>query len=620
MADPKLRVIDTERPTTKSAALKKLYRYAEMDNVAEELDEQELNEIGDKVIREYEFDEQSRDEWREVAERAMEIALQKREPKNYPFEGASNVKYPLLTTAALQFGARAYPAIVDPPHIVKTRVVGEDPYGVKKARAHRVSEHMSYQLLFDMEEWEEDTDALLHQLPIVGCCFRKVYYSKELDRPVSEMVPAMDLVVNNNTQSIKTCPRITHLFELYPYEVEERIRAGTFLDEELGVVPEAGDDDQYPHEFVEQHRLLDLDGDGYEEPWIVTVHKEDRKVFRIVANYDPIKILVDGPKIRRIKKRDYFIKYSFIPDPNGGFYDIGFGKLLDSLSDVIDTTVNQMLDAGHLQNAGGGFIGSGLRLKKGVIRFRPGVYQNVEALGSEIRDSIVNMDHPGPSSALFNLLGLMIDAGKDVAAVKDILTGDMPSNQPATTTLALIEQGLKVFTAIYKRIYRALTQEFRLLFLLNSEHLEDKEYSTIMDETKAIAKEDYDPESLDVMPVADPKFVTDLQRAGRVEFLMQFLGAETVNQDELLRRIFDYSDIEDSHKLIVPPRTEPDPAMILEMQSRMADVEKTKASAVKDLAEAEKDRTESMKLQAEAATANFQEKVSSQLRSAGEDK
>jgi chaperonin GroES len=457
-------------PALKDVLLK-LAKYEQSQNIAEDIDDELKKTIGYEVHRDYETDLHSRSEWAESAKRAMNIALQVRQPKNYPFQGAANIKYPLVTVAALQFGARAYPAIVDGNRIVKCQVLGKDESGEKRAKSERVSQHMSYQLIHQMEEWEEDTDVLLHHLPIVGCAFRKVYRSDELGRNKAEMIPAIHLIVNNKVRSLDEAPRVTHELFLYPQDIEERKLTGTFCDVELPMPSGEGEanDNDAPHMFLEQHRFIDLDGDGYREPYIVTIHKDTCEVVRIVANFTLEAIKDNGKRIVRIPKEQYFVKYSFLPDPKGGFYDIGFGKLLESLSETIDTTINQMLDAGHLQTAGGGFVGSGLRLKKGTIALSPGKYVTVDAPGQDIRQAIVNLEHPGPSAVLFQLLGMMIDAAQDITAIKDILTGDAGGKvQTATTTLALIEQGLKVFTAIYKRIYRALKQEFKLLFALNA--------------------------------------------------------------------------------------------------------------------------------------------------------
>lgn len=612
---------EKKRTPDLAKTLAKLLRYEQSANIASELDDEDLDSIAQNVHRKYELDKKSREEWEQMSEKAMKVALQVRQPKNYPFENAANIKYPLVTVAALQFGARAYPAIVDGNRIVKGQVVGSDQGipikdengdprrdpmngeplwtkkpGDKRARADRVSKHMSWMLLNEMEEWEEDTDVLLHHLPIVGCAFRKVYRSEVMGRNVSEMVPAIHLVVNNKCKSLDEAPAVTHEVFLYPQEIEERKLAETFLDIELGTANDGDNDEDAPHLFLEQHCYLDLDGDGYKEPYIVTVHKDCCKVVRIVANFRMESVKDNGKRIVRIAKDQYFVKYSFIPHPKGGFYDIGFGQLLESLGETIDTTINQMLDAGHLQVAGGGFIGTGIRLKKGgQLKVSPGRYDQIETTG-KIGDQVYVHQHPGPSPVLFQLLGMMVEAAKDITAVKDILTGDTNGQtQTATTTLAMIEQGLKVFTAIYKRIYRALKDEFKLLFELNARHIDEKTYYTFQDQEEAVEKTDYDIQSMDVCPVADPKMVTDMQRAAHAQFLMQIqehpVYSNLQNPVEALTRIYDAMGVEAPEKLIVQKQgpSEAEQAQLDELKSKTA---KNIAGAEKDAAATEKTKVE----------------------------
>ena len=361
---------DSERKAPLKVALGRLQKFIDATNVGELLDDDKLADIGKRVVEEAEIDDRSRDDWRRDAEEGMKAALQAATVKNWPFENSANIKYPLITVAALQFNARAYPAIVADDRPVKAKVFGADPEGQKRQRAERVSEHMSYQLMEEMVEWEGDTDTLLMQVPIVGDAFRKVYYDASLGRNRSEMVPAVDLIVNQSVRSLEEAPRVTHRLMRYPQEIEEKKRAGIWLDVEIPVPMSADGDKDAPREFYEQHRFMDLDEDGYGEPYIVTVHKESAKVVRIVANYGPddIEFNDDATRIVRIAKQDYFVQYPFIPDPGGGFYGIGFYRLLKSLNEAINTALNQMFDAGTLQNAGGGFIGSGVRLSATTAR------------------------------------------------------------------------------------------------------------------------------------------------------------------------------------------------------------------------------------------------------------
>jgi chaperonin GroES len=634
----------TERKRTPALekTLAKLVEFEQSQNIAEILldrkatadrksGEELLTDIGYDVERKYKIDKESRKDWEEGSERAMDIALQVRKPKNYPFDNAANIKYPLVTVAALQFGARAYPAIIDGSRIVKAMVVGNDSGvpikddngdprvdplsgeplwikkpGEKRAKADRVSRYMSYQLLYEMEEWEEDTDVLLHHLPIVGCAFRKVWRSETLGRNKSEMVPAIHLVVNNKVRSLDEAPAVTHEIFLYPQDIEERKLNGTFLDIDLPAPVTQGqeNDEDAPHMFLEQHKYLDLDEDGYKEPYIVTVHKESCQVVRIVANFSMENVQDNGKKIVRIAKEQYFVKYSFIPDPKGGFYDIGFGRLLESLGETIDTTINQMLDAGHLQNAGGGFIGTGIRLKKGgQIKVAPGKFEQVETTG-KLGDQIHMHQFQGPSAVLFNLLGMMIEAAKDITAVKDILTGDTNGQtQTATTTLAMIEQGLKVFTAIYKRIYRALKDEFRLLFDLNAKYIDEKAYYTFNDEEQVVEKVDFDIKSMDICPVADPKMVTDMQRMTHAQLLMQIqehpVFGKIQNPEEALKRVYAAAGTEEPDKLIVKQQG-PSPAEQLQMEEIQSKTAKNMAGAQKDAALADKTQIEASLLPRQA--------------------
>lgn len=581
----------------------KLQFLASLSNAAEEIEEEELGNIGGQVVREYRIDKDSRSEWEDRAKRAMDLARQKKESKSTPWPDASNVKYPLLTTAALQFAARAYPAIVDGPRIVKCAVMGADPDGAKASAADRVSQHMSFQLGYEVPDWECDIDTLLHQIPIVGCAFKKVY--ADPSKPAgfcSDMISAFDLVVNQKAKSLETVPRITHVFPLYPHEVTERQRTGVFLEVDLKHTSDTGDDEDAPLMFLEQHRYLDLDDDDVMEPWIVTVHEASQKVVKIRAAFDPAEIEFDRakPRITRIKRKDYFVKVPFIPDPEGGFYDVGFGHLLEPISDVIDTTINQMMDAGTLQNGGGGFIGGGVDLGKGksTISLRPGEYKTIRTAGPDLRQSIYNMEHPGPSKVLFDLLSLMIDAGKDIAAIQDILVGDTPRVQTATTTMAAIEQGLKVFTAIYKRIFRALKAEFRMIFDINKTTLRMPKYLALLDQP--VSPNDYQGE-FDVMPVSDPNAITDMQRMSRAQLVMEEAknGNPTINLHEATKRMMEAARIERVEELMVPPPEGPSPQEQLVEDGLKVDIDLK-------LAQIDKTRAETDKVAAEAALAHAQ--------------
>lgn len=556
--------------TTSKASVKKLIANIQAVNIAEQLDDVRLARLGSTVCEEYETDLATRKAagWDERNEAAMKLALQTKEVKNFPWPGASNIKFPLVVTAAIQFNARAYPAIVDGANVVKGKVLGE-PSDEKQERADRIARHMSWQLLEEMDGWEEDTDRLLVMLPVTGTVFRKTWYDPVCGYNCSKLITPDKLVVNYWAKDLDSCPRVTQEITYYPHEIEERRRARLWLDVELGEPQDAANDELAPHTFLEQHRLFDLDEDGYPEPYIVTVHKETMKVVRIVARYDEdgVKINARG-EVQSIEGVRYFTKYSFIPSADGAFYDIGFGHLLLALNETINSIINQLNDAGTLANLQSGFIGSGVNIKGGTTALRPGEWRKAEVTGGVLKDNIVALPVAGPSPVLFELLGMLIEAAKDITATKDILTGETQGqNQPVGTTLATIEQGLKVFTAIYKRVHRALKQELACLYRLNRLYLDPKQYFNFQDTPGAIAQKDYASGDVDVMPVSDPSVVTDMQRIARAQFAMQFMPLPFMDGPEIAKRALEAAGVTETKALFAKQQA-PDPAMMKIMGER----------------------------------------------------
>lgn len=552
--------------------------------------------------------------------------------------GNSNIIYPLMTTAAIQFAARAYPAIIRDRDVVKGVVIGDDsgepvidprtgqpamgpqgpvmavPPGARQDRANLIGRHMSWQLLDEQEEWEPQTDQLLIVLPIVGVMFRKSYFDPSLGRNVSETVDALNLVVNYTAKSFETAPRHTELIRLYPWEIEEAIRAGLFLDEEYGHDQDGTDqdDDDAPTTFLEQHRRWDLDDDGYAEPYIVTIARDSGKLARIRTGFefDGIEWAGDG-RVKKIEKIAYYTKYGFIPSPDSRVYDLGFGNLLFPINEAVNTTLNQMFDAGHLQNVGGGFVGSGLSINTGALRFQMGEYKPVNTLNGNIRDNVFPLPFPGPNPILMQLLSFLVEAGERVASVKDVMVGDMPGdNTSGITTLAVIEQGLKVFSAIYKRIHRSLGYEFKKLYRLNriygaaSAHFQDG------DIWREIKREDYELTS-GVAPVSDPQMVTDMQRLGRAQFLLGFKDDTRVNGAKVIVDAFKAAMIPQPEQYMVQARPQPDPKMLLkareldiretnEMVSLQLRAAREKAAIIGEIAKAELALAQARKLDNDA--------------------
>jgi chaperonin GroES len=588
-------------------------------NIAEELSEETLSKLGMRVVEECKIDESSRSKWMEDAKASMELAMQRAKEKTYPWPRASNVVFPLMTEAADQFAARAYPAIIPDRNVVKGIVIGDDSGvpeidprtgqpiqgpdgnpmwkvqpGVKQSRARRIGEHMSWQLLEEQPEWEPDTDTLLNVLPVVGCEFRKSYFDPSEGHNVSQRVSAFNVIINYWAKSMATAPRITEEFELYPYEITEHKLSGYYRDIDYGEPMTSSLDRDAPHKFLEQHRRYDLDGDGYAEPYIVTVHKDSQKIARISARFDPEGILINKRgKLWKVAAVDYYTKYDFFPNKEGGIYGMGFGHILKATNEAVNSTLNMLIDAGHLQNTGGGFIGKGLSMHSGAVSFKPGEYKVINSAGGDIRSAIVHLDHKGPSPVLFTLLGLLIEAGKDISSVKDVMTGDLKAQTISPTVfLAIVEQGMKVFSAIYKRVYRALKSEMQKLYRLNRLYLEDNASYEVGNQWQTIQREDYTLGS-GVRPITDPKMVVDAVKLARAQFLMGFANDPMMNGLEIRRRALEAASIEDIDK-ILQPKPAPNPELIAkmaEMELKMIEVKASAlmkmASAIKMLAEAD---------------------------------
>jgi chaperonin GroES len=566
-------------------------------NIAELLDEGQLKEIGRTVVEDYEEDKRSKAEFDATIDKSMEIAKQIASKKSAPFENSANVKYPLIATAAIQSAARSYPEVVRNNKVVEAAVMGADPTGEKAARASRVSDHMSAQLLIEDPEWETDTDRLLHCYSILGTVFKKTYWDELLKRNRSIMCSPKDIVVNQNIKSLETARHVTHVIPMYLNDIVSRIRFGIFLDVEddlrklLG-----GNRDDYcggdeelkengdQNKVLEQHRYLDLDKDGYEEPYIVTTHLETEKVLRIYRCFDGQNIYKNSAgKIWQIEQTQYFTDFHYIPSPDGSFYSIGFGQLLLPLNETINTTINQLLDAGSISNQQSGFLGRGFKSKSGSLYVAPGEWKKLDISGEDIAKNVYPLPVREPSATLFQLLGLMIQTGKELSSVSDILQGQQPAqNVPATTALALIEQGLKVFSGVQKRLYVSLKKEFLKLYRLNGIYLNDTyEYKRVL-QTLIISKEDYADNSLDVSPVSDPSMSSDAQRLARAQALLNVIPmVPPQGGQEIIRNWLDALQVPANQisRILPPPNAEGQPspqdqqAMMAQQEAKMTQAE-----------------------------------------------
>lgn len=591
-------------------------------NLTELLDENELAYIASTVVDGYEIDEDSRAEWKDTVDKAMEIAKQVTKKKNFPWSGASNIKMPIITRACIDYASRTLPEVIQNDKVVKCSVIGEEYVPAsqeevedvakknKFKRASRVSKFMSYQLLHKSPDWENSLDSLLQTLPVVGTVFKKTYYSEVEKRVVSEMCIPARIVVNYNVTSLETARRVTHVLEMYTNDIIERQRRGIFNEdvdveglrdtpvESLEYSATSIDDQDMPVEILEQHCYFDLDGDGYKEPYVVLVHKESRQVLRIVQRFKKIES-VKG-EVVRIVPEHYFTDFHFIKSPDGGFYSMGFGSLLLPSNLAINTLINQLIDAGTLSNTQGGFLGRGLRLKNGEFKMKMGEWKVLDAAsGTKISDNVFPMPTKEPSQTLFQLLGLMIQIAQDLSSTSDVLTGKQPAQNVSSGTISqLVEQGTKVFTAVNKRVYRGLKKEYQKIFELNSTHLTQKEYQTVLEDPLANVKLDFEQESLDIIPVADPTLSSEQQRIQRLMMIQQL---PTVDRRAIDEMTLDTLQIDSAQKARLLPQPDPNAPPPPEQQKIMMEMQKMQAEIAKISAEttlqAEKVAMEKIKLE-----------------------
>lgn len=532
----------------------------ESPNLVDRFNEDDLKKIGERCWEDYKVDVISREKWLRRTSAAMDLAMQVQKDKSFPWPGCSNIAFPLVTIAALQFHSRAYPAILNGPNIVNCQVVGPDPDGQKTDRAQRITTHMSWQRLEQDHCWEEQQDLALLNVPIVGCAFKKSYYSAAKGYTTSELVLAKDLVLNYWAKSVESCPVKTHLIPLDRNDVHSRILEGVFKDVRedswykedapqrpqtpYGVesdnrkgLDEPMPDSRTPFQFLEQHRFLDLDGDGYEEPYIVTIEEDTHTVMRIVCRFDrpeDIERTKDGKDIIRIRPIEYFTKIPFIPSPDGGIMDIGFGTLLGPLNESTNSAINQLFDAGTMSNTAGGFLGRGAKIRGGLYNFSPFFWNRVDSTGDDLRKSIFPLPVREPSNVMFQLLSLLIEYTEKVSGAVDVTTGGNPGqNTPSTNMQEMVTQGQKVFAAIFKRIWRSMKEEFKKIYQLNGVHLSpDKIY--FAGTTNYISRGDYLGDPSSVIPNADPNIMSDQAKMIQAQAVLGVSkGNPAYDQDEV---------------------------------------------------------------------------------------
>ncbi len=568
----------------------------ESKNLATVFDEDDQSRIAGHVWDGYTHDWASNQPWRKRMTSAMDYAMQMQKAKTFPWPGASNVVFPLITIGALQFSAQAYPALISGTDVVRCRVIGED-IGPARERALRVGQHMSWQVLEEDESWEEQHDRLLFNLAVIGTGFVKSFYSANRGYPVDEFVMAQDLVVNYGAKSIEGAPRKTHIVNKFRNEIWESSARGIYLDVRdagwfrgnpsyqtqdtrrqirQGVL-EMVIDEQTPFRILEQHCWLDLDGDGYEEPYIVTIEENSKALLRIVARWDRESDVErsDGGKVIKITPTEYFTKYSFIPSPDGGFYDLGFGTFLGPINEAVNSAINIMIDNGTLQNSIGGFLGRGAKIRGGVYTMAPFQWVRVDSTGDDLRKNIVPYPERKASDILFQLLQLLITYSNRLAGTTDTVVGENPGqNTPASTYQGMTESGLRVYSAIYKRVWRSMKHEFEKRYRLNAKF--SQPHQNFGSGGTFIRREDYQGPSDQIAPVASRRVTSTTLR------LQQ---AVAIKQDSHVTEGYDIAEVTRSYLRAIGAEDEiarlyPGPGKVPPLPNPKLMVEQVKAQSL----------------------------------------
>ena len=544
-------------------------------NLAEEMPERELQRVSSELIGEFDSNKASRQDWEEAYSSGLELLGFNYEERTQPFRGASGVTHPLLAEAATQFQAQAFNELLPPSGPVRTVVMGKKT-ATKTQQSQRVQQFMNYYITNVMEEYTPDMDQMLFFLPLAGSTFKKTYYDETLDRAVSKFVPAENLVVPYETADLASCPNITQVVRMSLNDLRKRQVAGVYLD--VDVIPSQGettslsgeldriegvDPSQIDYDCTILECHVDLDLEGYEDvddddeftgikiPYIVTISEDNGQILSIRRNY-----LEDDPLRKKI---NYFTHYKFLP--GFGFYGLGLIHTIGGLSRTATSALRQLIDAGTLSNLPAGFKARGLRIRDDDEPLQPGEFRDVDAPGGAIRDSLMPLPFKGPDQTLFQLLGFVVDAAQRFATITDLKVGDGNQGAAVGTTMAMMEQGARVMSAVHKRLHYAMRQEFKILARVMAESLPAEDPYSVPGGDETIMREDFD-DRVDVIPVSNPNVFSQAQRIMLAQTKMQLAAQapEIHNLHEVYRDMYEALGVTDVERIMkAVPTEEPVP-------------------------------------------------------------
>ena len=531
-------------------------------NLAEFLEESDLDEMGSELVSDFESDRTSRKEWSRSYVKGLDLLGMKIEERTQPWEGASGVFHPLLSEAIVRFQAQAMGEIFPASGPVRTKIVGKQTKE-KNAQAKRVEHEMNYMLTEEMTEYRDEMEQMLFRLPLAGSAFKKVYYDPIMERPCSMFVPAEDFVVSYGASDLMSCSRYTHVMKKTENQVKELMVSGFYRDIDLPepTVDESDIQDKYDemegnesvyeeddrYTILEMHVDIELpepfqDKDGLARPYVVTIDKSSRTILSIRRNWyetDPKKI-----------KRQHFIHYRYLPSL--GFYGTGLIHLIGGLAKSATSILRQLIDAGTLSNLPAGLKARGLRIKGDDSPLMPGEFRDVDVPGGAIRDSITFIPYKEPSSVLYQLLGNIVEEGRRIGSIADVQVGNMNPNAPVGTTLALLERSMKVMSGVQARLHASLKKELRILAKCIHDFMpSDYVYETDGEFSRT---KDFDGR-VDVIPVSDPNASTMAQRVTQYQSALQLAqqAPQLYDMGKLHRQMLEVLGIQDASTIIKLP-------------------------------------------------------------------
>ena len=536
------------------------------ENLAEQMEEEDLQDIANTVIEKYDADKNSRSEWESMFERGFDLLGLKLEDTTEPFEGAATAVHPLLIESAVKFQSKASGELFPSKGPVKVQILGNITES-KQRQANRVQNFMNYQVSEQMPEFFDETERMLFHLPLLGSAVKKIYYDDSLDRPVSEFVPIDQFYVSYYATDLRRADRYTHILYRSPIELARQINAGMYrdidlpdpelpkqsamaekMDTVLGLTPSTDSDPQYT--LLEQHCYLEIEDYDTACPYIVTIEEQSQKVLSIRRNWN------EDDKTKQ--KKMFFTHYRFVP--GFGFYGLGLIHFLGNLTMSATAAMRSLIDAGQFANLQGGFKAKGVKVVGDNDPIAPGEFKEVEATGMDLNKSIVMFPYKEPSGTLYNMMTYVAGAGQKFADTTEQIISEGSNYGPVGTTMALLEASSKFFTAIHKRLHKSQKEEFKILARIDSESLPQRYPYDVPGESSEIFKTDFD-NKIDIIPVSDPNIPSSAHRLMMTQMAMQL--AQTAppgmfNMEELNRTLLNAANIPNLER-ILPSKPEPQP-------------------------------------------------------------